>query len=114
MAFPATYNLDLYKGDTYEFVLVPKNSDGTTFSLSGYTAAMQISTSRDVAPTWTAQTVISGTNDYITCTITPGISNSLTAGTTYVYDVQIKNGSGTKVYTLITGNISVTKDVTSA
>ena len=38
MAFPGTYNFSYYKGDTSEFVIRPKNSDGSSFDLTGYTA----------------------------------------------------------------------------
>lgn len=112
MAFPATYNISLYSGDTYEFVISPKNSDGTAFDLSTFTASMKIATSRGSSPTFstTAQTVINTTLNTVTCTILPGVNNSLTSGTTYVYDVQISNGS-TRVYTLLTGNITITEDV---
>lgn len=113
--FPAQYNLSLYSGDTYEFVVVPRNSDGTDFSLSGYNAAMRIASSRGASPTFSTpvQTNINPTLNTITCTILPGVSGSLVAGQTYVYDVEITNGS-TKVYTLLTGNVTVTEDVTNA
>lgn len=115
MAFPATYNLSLYSGDTYEFVVVPKNSDGSEFSLSGYTAAMRIASSRGSGPSFSVsvQTVVNTTLNTITCTVLPGVSGSLNAGQTYVYDVEVTNGS-TKVYTLLTGNVTVTEDVTNA
>lgn len=113
MAFPATYSIQLYSGDTYEFVIRPKNSDGTNFSLSGFSSIMTIASSRGSSPAFstTAQTVVNTTLNTITCTILPGVNNSLTPGTTYVYDVQISNGS-TRVYTLLTGNITITEDVT--
>ncbi len=113
MAFPATFNISLYSGDTYEFVIRPKNSDGTNFDLTTFTASMRIASSRGSSPTFstTAQTTVNTTLNTITCTILPGVNNSLTPGTTYVYDVQITNGS-TRVYTLLTGNITITEDVT--
>lgn len=113
--FPAQYNLSLYSGDTYEFVVVPRNSDGTDFSLTGYTAAMRIASSRGASPSFSVpvQTTVNTTLNTITCTILPGVSGSLSAGQTYVYDVEITNGS-TKVYTLLTGNVTVTEDVTNA
>ena len=40
-------------------------------------------------------------------------ASGLTAGTTYVYDVQIENGASI-VYTLLTGSITVTDDITGA
>lgn len=115
MAFPGIYNLNLYSGDTFEFVVVPRNSDGSDFSLTGYTAAMRIASSRGNNPSFSTpvQTSVNTTLNTVTCTILPGVSSQLSAGTTYVYDVEITNGT-TKVYTLLTGNISVTEDVTNA
>lgn len=115
MAFPATYNLSLYSGDTYEFVVLPKNADGSAFSLTGYSAAMKIASSRGASPSYSVsvQTSVNTTLNTVTCTILPAVSGGLTAGTTYVYDVEITNGS-TKVYTLLTGNVTVTEDVTNA
>lgn len=115
MSFPATYNLSLYSGDTYEFVVVPKNSDGTQFALTGYTAAMRIATSRGASPQFSVavQTTVNTTLNTVTCTILPGVSSQLSANTTYVYDVEITNGSN-RVYTLLTGNVTVTEDVVNA
>lgn len=115
MAFPATYNISLYSGDTYEFVVVPKNSDGSQFSLSGYTAAARIASSRGTNPSYSVavQTTLNTSLNTVTCTILPNISSALEAGQNYVYDLEITNGS-TKVYTLLTGNITVTEDVTNA
>jgi hypothetical protein len=36
MAFPATYDFNYYKGDTFEFRIYPKKNDGTVFDLSPY------------------------------------------------------------------------------
>jgi hypothetical protein len=60
-----------------------------------------------------ATATVDTTNHIITCTITPEQGRELTAGTTYVYDVQIENGASI-VYTLLTGSITVTDDVTGA
>ena len=114
MAFPATYNFSYYKGDTNEFVVRPKNSDGSAFDLAGYTADFYIATSRGDNPTFSveANAVVYSTNDIVTCTILPSIGSTLDAGT-YVYDVEITSGP-TVVYTLITGTITVTEQVTGA
>jgi len=37
MAFPGTYNINYYKGDTLEFRIYPKTADGEAFNLSPYT-----------------------------------------------------------------------------
>ena len=42
MAFPGTYNFSYYKGDTNEFVIRPKNSSGSAFDLTGYSAGLFI------------------------------------------------------------------------
>ena len=50
MAFPAIYNFTYYKGDTNQFVISPKNSDGSAFDLDGYVADYTIATSRGDSP----------------------------------------------------------------
>ena len=52
-------------------------------------------------------------NDLVTCTISATTGSSIPAGATYVYDVQISNSSNI-VYTLLTGNITITEQVTGA
>jgi hypothetical protein len=36
MAFPGTYNFSYYRGDTYQFIVRPKNANGTVFTLDDY------------------------------------------------------------------------------
>jgi hypothetical protein len=116
MAFPGTYNFSYYRGDTYQFVIRPKNANGTTFDLDAYAgnadftiANRRGSTGTQVSATATVDTA----NDIITCTITGATGRGLVAGTTYVYDVQIDNGAGV-IFTLLTGSITVTDDITGA
>jgi hypothetical protein len=118
MAFPGTYNFSYYRGDTNEFVIRPKNSDGSAFDLAGYSADYIIATARGTSTTsnpitqYTAQGVVDSTNDIVTCTILPGVGVQLAAGT-YVYDVQIDSGASL-VYTLLTGTITVTDHIAGA
>ena len=114
MAFPGTYNFNYYKGDTNEFVIRPKTSNGGAFDLSGYAADFFIATSRGDNPTFSveAQAVVDTVNDTVTCTILPGVGGTLDAGT-YVYDVEITSGASL-VFTLLTGTITVTEQVTGA
>lgn len=198
MAFPATYNIQYYKGDTYQFVIKPKDSTGNPFVMpaSEYTANFYIATSRGDAPTQSlsgsasithttysvthkaassttdkatlttasphnfvvgesvsvsgvgapydgtkvitdvptattfrfalldvdlvttavspAGSVVSlnaSATDALTCTITPTQGNLLDPTKTYVYDVSITKDAGATVYTLLTGNITITDDV---
>lgn len=119
MAFPGTNNISYYKGDTHEFRIYPKNSAGGVFSLSDYgNATFKIAETRGdsgVATQVTAYASIHSSGTYITCAIAPGYgSEDLDAGTTYVYDVQVRKSATPydQILTLITGTITVTDDVT--
>jgi len=126
MAFPGTYDFDYYRGDTFVFTITPKNSDGTTFPLDNYTvgdgAVFTISSARGDSPSATINSVDNASSlsatintgpDTITCTIKPEARSVLIGGSTYYYDVEIFN-STTLRYTLLTGAITVTDDVTGA
>jgi hypothetical protein len=118
MAFPGTYNFSYYRGDTFEFVISPKSANGTTFSLDSFTgsgaeANFVISDVRGSAGDQTiAQAVVDDVLDTVTCTITPTVGRSLTAGS-YVYDVEIVSTTGI-IHTLVTGTITVTDDISGA
>lgn len=123
MAFPGTYNFGYYKGDTFEFRVYPKDSSGAAFPLSQYIAPAGI-VKFTIAPArgtlGVGQTAIEGfaeissDNTNILCVITPANGAELLAGTEYVYDVEIARSSSSYdyVYTLLTGTISVTAQVT--
>lgn len=114
MAFPGTYNFSYYKGDTLEFVIRPKSANGASFPLTGYTADFFIATARGDNPTFSveASAVVNSTTNIVTCTILPSVGSTLDAGT-YVYDVEITSGPSV-VYTLLTGTVTVTEQVTGA
>lgn len=114
MSFPATYNISYYKGDLYQFVIRPKNSAGDPFPITSSThdAYFRVSTSRggDAGNTddLTA-TIIDGN---VVSTIQPS-DNIGSSATSYFYDVSVqKKTDAQEVYTLLTGTISVTKDIT--
>lgn len=120
MAFPGTYNINYYMGDTYEFRVYPKNADSSAFQLSQYTDVdFVIATERGTggfAERINCYAAISDDNTYVQCAIRPDDALELDPTVTYVYDVQI---SGTPaganypyVYTLLTGEIAITDQVT--
>jgi hypothetical protein len=112
MAFPGFYSFSYYRGDTSQFVIRPKAANGSAFDLSGFDAAFTIATERGSAGIQTPCTaVVNESTDIVTCTITPAVGRTLSAGT-YAYDVQIDNG--VDIYTLLTGVITVTDDITGA
>ena len=112
MAFPATYNFNYYRGDSYEFVIYPKNANGTAFDLTSYNSNLfTVATDRGSSATLvgTGTLTKSGSTSLI-CKITPTLGDAMSLAT-YVYDVQINDTSASTKYTLLTGNIGVTQDV---
>lgn len=143
MAFPATYDFNYYKGDTFEFRIYPKKNDGTVFNLSSYKIDSNIASINDdvtdtVAPYDSAQFTISDVRGhlgqqipcfarisddgtYIQCAIRSTDSGNLDAGKEYVYDVEVIKPAGNPgtgqyslVHTLLTGKITITEQVTGA
>jgi hypothetical protein len=123
MAFPGTFDINYYRGDTYEFKIYPKDASGAAFPLTGYDLAQgakfTISTQRGLdglADQIQAYAAISADRTHISCAILPANGTAMTAGTNYVYDIEISK-TGTPynlVTTLLTGTISVTNQVTGA
>ena len=144
MAFPATYDFNYYKGDTFEFRIYPKKNDGTVFDLSSYRnqatnfanipdditdteapydgAQFTISTVRGSAGVpIKCFAIVSDDNTFVQCAIRPPEGEQLVAGTEYVYDVEVRKEKGAAglgqyalVHTLLTGTITVTDQVTGA
>lgn len=122
MSFPGTYNISYYKGDTYEFRIYPKDSNGATFDLTQYgNAKFTISTARGssgVSSQVEALAIITSGDlgNYITCTIRPDDLKTKDSSITYVYDIEItKNSTPYKyVHTLLTGTLNITDQITGA
>lgn len=117
MAYPGTYNFSYYRGDTLEFNIYPKNNAGAPFNLAGYTVDFNIATARGVPSNQqiSPYVAISPDSTFIACAITPADGELLTAGQTYVYDIEIRKLDDLnypKVYTILNGNISVVEQVT--
>ena len=122
MAFPGTYNIDYYKGDTFEFRVYPKDSNGNQFLINQYNQfRFTISNVRgETAPAGVTKVTINGyaqisnDNQYILCAITPENGAQMVAGTTYYYDVEIGKISSPYdfIYTLLQGTITVSEQVT--
>lgn len=110
MAFPATYNFNYYRGDTYTFTISPKNADGTEFDLTGYFPQMTITNGTTSQEVTTVQII----DNVIYATLTPSLRTYLVPGT-YTYDLEVHtvvSGAIDKVYTLIAGRITVVADIT--
>jgi hypothetical protein len=114
MSFPGSYSFSYYRGDTYGFIARPKDSAGASFDLTGYTATFTIASARGPAPaeSYAGTAVVNDVDNIVTCTITPTIGRDLDPALSWVYDLQITNGS--EIFTILTGNISSTDDITGA
>lgn len=116
MAFPGELNLTYYKGDTQDFSIYPKQSDGSAFIMAGYTIKFSISTERGSGATPIECYAVISPDDptKALCAIRPADGAQLTAGTQYVYDIQISKSATPYplVYTILTGTVTVTADVT--
>jgi hypothetical protein len=121
MAFPGTYDIRYYKGDTFEFFIYPKNASGNTFDLSGFNTInftiAEVAGAAGATNALSGEVDTDGNNTYIKCIITPEVGEQLDATKTYVYDVQIEKAAGNGVdypyiYTILKGNISITEEVT--
>tara|TARA_R110000868_G_C10341307_1_gene715249 strand:+ start:130 stop:516 length:387 start_codon:yes stop_codon:yes gene_type:complete len=122
MAFPATYNINYYMGDTHEFLVYPKDASGQPFPLAEYpTVKFTIAERRGdpiagQAPTIEAYSSFSNDRTNILCSINNTHSADLDSTKQYVYDVQISKTASPydSVLTLLTGNITITDQVTIA
>jgi hypothetical protein len=113
MAFPGTFNFNYYRGDRYEFNISPQNSDRSTFDLTAYTGKFFIANNRGANATQYEARVEKDGNQ-IKCIILPEVGRQLSPGTNYVYDVEISKADGAFIYTLLTGNIKVTDDISGS
>jgi hypothetical protein len=112
MPFPVSYDINYYKGDTFELLLYPKDSSGTALNLSGYSGLFTISTVRGDAGIVVGNGSASVVNgSAVFCTI-PANTGSAFLASSYVYDIQMSSGS--IVYTLLTGNVNVTQDISGS
>jgi hypothetical protein len=117
MAFPATYNFAYYQGDRYEFVLRPKQANGQAFNLNGYTGLFTVATARGSTEAVIGEPVsasVDANAGTVTVVIEPEFGTTLT-GNSYLYDVEISASasSGSNIFTLVTGTINVTRDITN-
>lgn len=114
MAFPGTYSFNYYRGDTFSFIVRPKDASGAAFNLAGYSAIFTVASSRGASPasSYTGTATVNTVDSIVTCVIPAATGRNLDPAVAWVYDVQITNGS--TIYTLLTGSIVSTDDITGA
>lgn len=121
MAFPGKYDIQYYKGDTFEFRIYPKDTSGQPFNLDNYsTAKFTISNYAGEAVagktkvTINAYATVDDSKEFILCAIRPVDAAAMLNYSSFVYDIEISRTSGNYdyVYTLVSGTVSVTEQVT--
>jgi hypothetical protein len=107
----ATRDIDIYKGDTYAHELRLKDSSNAVINIStrSYTGQIRKKRNSDIVLLDFAASITNGANGVVVFSLTPVQTATLSAGV-YVYDFQEVNAS--VVTTLVTGNVTVTGDVT--
>jgi hypothetical protein len=123
MAFPGNFNIDYYRGDTYEFRIYPKDNSGAPFSLQGYDVSegvkFTISTQRGpdgIEDQISAFAQISPDLSHIDCAILPSNGTDMVSNLPYEYDIEISKSGLIYpiVTTLLSGQIRVKEQVTGA
>lgn len=110
------YNMVCDQGSTFERIIEIKDTDGTVFPLTGYTARMQIRRDIDATSTLMELTTangrlsVSGSLGAITITLTPQLTSTLTRSG--VYDIEIVKTSTGEVHKVLRGEFRLEKEVT--
>lgn len=114
MAFPGTYNFNYYRGDTFSFIIRPKDASGNEFDLTDYEASFVIADARGAAATeqYSGIAVVNTEDNIITCTISAATGRNLLPNIKWLYDVEITDE--VSVFTILTGSITVTDDISGA
>ncbi len=114
-------DLEVYKGDSKDYVITIKDSAGTAITITGYTFYMSIKenaidtdANAKIAKTVTSHTTPASGITTISLSATETDALSVSDQTQkYVYDVRMKDTSG-KVTTILNGSFIVKQPVTAS
>ena len=112
----ATANLRIEQGATFSSDVTVKDTNGSAFDLTGYTAAAKMAlgyASTRTRTTISASIASDATTGVITLTLTADQTSNLDAPARYVYDVEITKTSDSTVTRVIEGIITVSPNVTT-
>jgi hypothetical protein len=112
----ARANLRIEQGATFSSDVTVKDTNGSAFDLTGYTAAAKMALG--YASTRTRTTISTAiasdaTTGVITISLTADQTSALDAPARYVYDVEITKTSDSTVTRVIEGIITVSPNVTT-
>lgn len=109
------YNIVCDQGSSFERIIEIKDSDGVVFSLTGYTARMQVRRDVDASSFLIELTnangrlVINGALGAITMTLTPQLTAALTKDG--VYDLEIVKTSTGEVHKILRGEFRLEREI---
>lgn len=110
----AIANLRVERGSTFSSDVTVKDSDGTVFNLTGYSASASLAKGFDdsfYGRTSFTCTIATPTSGIITLELTADQTNALESGR-YVYDLEILRTSDSTITRVIEGIITVSPSVT--
>tara|TARA_B100001094_G_C18142049_1_gene778466 strand:+ start:785 stop:1126 length:342 start_codon:yes stop_codon:yes gene_type:complete len=110
----AIANLRVERGSTFSSDVTVKDSDGTVFNLTGYSASASLAKGFDdsfYGRTSFTCTITTPTSGIITLELTADQTNALESGR-YVYDLEILRTSDSTITRVIEGIITVSPSVT--
>jgi hypothetical protein len=112
----ATANLRIEQGATFNSDVTVKDTNGSAFNLTDYTAAAKMALG--YASTRTRTTISTAiasdpTTGIITISLTADQTSALEAPARYVYDIEITKSSDSTVTRVIEGIITVSPNVTT-
>jgi len=110
------YNIVCDQGSSFTRTLEIKTAEGTVFSLTGYTARMEVRRTLDASTTIVSLTTtngrisINGSTGVITLTLTAVETAALTQSG--VYDLEIVKTATGEVFKVVRGEFKLEKEVT--
>jgi len=107
---PNNVDLEIYKGDYYEFFIELQDESGSVVDISSDTPKAQLRTNYDASDAVDLDTSIDDDGD-IRIYISSQICSTLNPNVGYIWDLQTTNYKG-DVKTWVTGDVTVLNEVT--
>jgi hypothetical protein len=109
------FDLEVFAGSTFPSVVgdcsfYPTDADGVAFSLTGYTAKLQIRENPSTAAIVDIVPTINTADNSVNFSLTVAQTQTLTK-TDYVYAIELTQTSTSKVLTLVRGQVFVSPEI---
>jgi hypothetical protein len=109
------FDLEILAGSTFPSVagdcfFYPTDSDGVAFSLTGWTARLQIRENPSIAPVIDINPNVNTSDNSVSFSLTP-TQTALLTKTEYVWGLELTQTSSGKVLTLARGQVEVTPEI---